>query len=374
MYRVIEWTGVLLVVTTLHGDRHAAPLQEAWHVVEELRIGSVDRAGAATFGRIAALEVSSDGRIFVLEDQANELRIFDADGNHLQTVGGRGSGPGEFASPVGMTWAPDGSLWVVDPENARVSVFDDAGAYLNSHRMLVGFALTPWPGGFDDSGNFYNYTSDPSDEFGIRLVLFDAELNPADTIQPPRLDGVETHFQNSTPRWGTVRRRIPFAPSMVWRLARTGDIWFARTDVYEIFRRTLNGEAIPVISRKAMPLEVTAADMVDAMASLERFRSVGGRVDERKIPDVKPQLRTLFIDDDGGRVWVMPTTSAAQSGRVLDVFDTAGRALARTTLPFALSPAPDPVFRDGMMYGVTRDEFDVPYVVRGRIVTRPSNR
>ncbi len=123
-----------------------------------------------------------------------------------------------------------------------------------------------------------------------------------------------------------------------------------------------------------MPLEVTAADMVDAMASLERFRSVGGRVDERKIPDVKPQLRTLFIDDDEGRVWVMPTTSAAQSGRVLDVFDTTGRGLARATLPFALSPAPEPVFRDGMMYGVTRDEFDVPYVVRGRIVTRPSNR
>ncbi len=61
MYRVIEWTGVLLVVTTLHGDRHAVPLQETWHVVEELRIGSVDGAGAATFGRIAALEVSSDG-------------------------------------------------------------------------------------------------------------------------------------------------------------------------------------------------------------------------------------------------------------------------------------------------------------------------
>ncbi len=110
------------------------------------------------------------------------------------------------------------------------------------------------------------------------------------------------------------------------------------------------------------------------MASLERFRSVGGRVDERKIPDVKPLLRTFFSDDDGGRVWVMPTTSAAQSGRVLDVFDTAGRGLARATLPFALSPAPEPVCRDGLMYGVIRDEFDVPYVVRGRIVTRPSNR
>lgn len=55
MYRVIERTGLLLVVTTLHGDRHAVPLQETWHVVEELRIGSVNGAGAATFGRIAAL-------------------------------------------------------------------------------------------------------------------------------------------------------------------------------------------------------------------------------------------------------------------------------------------------------------------------------
>ena len=74
MHRMIEWTGVLLAVTAPHGDRPAVPLQETWHVVEELRIGSVDGEGAATFGRIAALEVSSDGRLFVLEDQANELR------------------------------------------------------------------------------------------------------------------------------------------------------------------------------------------------------------------------------------------------------------------------------------------------------------
>ena len=129
-----------------------------------------------------------------------------------------------------------------------------------------------------------------------------------------------------------------------------------------------------MVFREAMPLEVTAADMVNAVASLERFRSVGGRVDEREIPAVKPLLRTFFIDDDGGRVWVMPTTRAAPSGRVLDLFDTAGRDIARVALPWGLSPAPEPIFRDSMIYGVVRDEFDVPYVVRGKIVARPFNR
>jgi hypothetical protein len=50
------------------------------------------------------------------------------------------------------------------------------------------------------------------------------------------------------------------------------------------------------------------------------------------------------------------------------VFDPIGRFLGSLTLPFSLASNPSPIIRDGVLYGVTRDELDVPYVVRARIV------
>ena len=40
----------------------------------------------------------ADGRIVVLNDGTQELRVFDADGTHVATWGGAGDGPGEFRS------------------------------------------------------------------------------------------------------------------------------------------------------------------------------------------------------------------------------------------------------------------------------------
>ncbi|HLL45922.1 MAG TPA: 6-bladed beta-propeller, partial [Longimicrobiaceae bacterium] len=94
---------------------------EEWKLVEELRIGSAEAEGPELFGDVAALEVDRAGRIYVLEPQAKEIRVFDARGAHVRTFGRKGGGPGEFEQPAGLMWDPDGRLWVVDQQNARFS-------------------------------------------------------------------------------------------------------------------------------------------------------------------------------------------------------------------------------------------------------------
>jgi hypothetical protein len=54
--------------------------------------------------------------------------------------------------------------------------------------------------------------------------------------------------------------------------------------------------------------------------------------------------------------------------RLFDLLDPEGLYLGRVRLPFPLSEYPTPVFCNGMIYGVTRDELEVPFVVRARIV------
>lgn len=49
------------------------------------------------------------------------------------------------------------------------------------------------------------------------------------------------------------------------------------------------------------------------------------------------------------------------------MFDAVGRYLGRVEVPFRLGFFPLPVFRNGKLYVVTRDELEVPYIVVARI-------
>ncbi|MGH8722070.1 MAG: hypothetical protein ACREU4_08805, partial [Burkholderiales bacterium] len=56
---------------------------DGWRLVEAARIGNADGEGPAGFARITALEADQLGRIYVLEGQAQQLRVFDSSGTHI---------------------------------------------------------------------------------------------------------------------------------------------------------------------------------------------------------------------------------------------------------------------------------------------------
>jgi hypothetical protein len=339
-----------------------------WRIEEAVRIGAMDGTGPEMIGAVGTLEVDLSGRIWVLEQQVQELRVFDAAGRHVRTIGRRGGGPGEFNQVIGMAWGPDRNLWVVDPQNNRISVIDTAGVFVRSHPTIGGFVIMPWPGGFDDAGHFYTYVPLPStDRFRMALVKYDSALSPMDTIVTPRWEGPDSFFELRT-EGGFMRSGVPFSPGLVWRLAPSGNIWFALTGEYRLFDMTQSGDTLREIARAFEPLPVTEADIDSAIGRLEWFTRQGGKVDRSRFPSVKPALEQFWIADDG-TIWVMPVVeSAEERSRYLDAFDPEGRYLGRILLPFTLSAYPPPVFRRGMLYGVTRDDLEVPYVVAARVV------
>ncbi len=339
----------------------------AWRVVEEVRIGTLEGDGPDMFGSIGSMEVDENGNIYVYERQALELRVFGPNGEHVRTVGREGGGPGEFKQVIGMDWAADGTLWIVDPGNNRISVFDTAGTYVTSHRTIGNYIISPWPGGFDTTGAFYNYGIDTEADAEEQLVMvrYDDNMEPADTFQVPRYDAGDAYFDLRTKNsfW---RMSIPFMPGMQWQLSRTGDIWFGVTGDYRLFKTNLTGDTLRVVSREYQPVAVTEADIEQSLERFDDFLREGGKVDRSRIPGVKPAFRTLFLDD-ANRLWVMPMTSNDNEGRLLDVFDSEGRYLGRVELPFVMERYPTPLFRNGRIYAVTRDDLDVPYVVSAMI-------
>ena len=338
----------------------------AWHVVEELRIGTLEGSGPDLFGGISALEVDESGNIYVFESQAQELRVFNSSGDHIRTIGREGGGPGEFKQGIGMAWAPDGKLWVVDPGNVRISVFDTAGTYVTMKRILGGYVMAPWPGRFDNAGRFYHYGLDVDAEPGGRFVMvrFDTLLNPLDTIRVPSPPD-DRYFELQT-EGGFTRAGIRYTASVISRIGPNGFLWIANTGDYHLYKRAVTGDTVLIVSRDFESLPVTEVEIDSAIVGLEWFTRQGGRVTRSRFPSVKPAFRSLYIDDESG-IWVVPVVVNAEGGQLIDVFEPSGRYLGRLRLPFGLSGNPIPIFRNGCIYAVTYDDFGVPYVVRGRI-------
>ena len=363
-----DWTGTMdtlssgAVVVRNTRDPLWTP-EERWRVVEDLRIGSAMGDGPDLFGRIFAFAVDAWGRIFVLDAQAQEIRLFDSEGTFVRKFGRRGEGPGEFTAALQVDLGRDGEVWVMDQPRAHVSIFDTSGTHLRGERVKTGVHGLGFFGGRFDPMGLYNVVI----RLGggkTRIVRFDPSFTPVDTIPVPE-DPVERPFFETE---GPLRfAPIPFAGSMPWRLSPAGTVWTLLTGRYELTEMTPGGEVLRRVTKEHEPVPVTAADRERAAEGLVYFTTRGGRIDWSQVPESRPPTESFFFDDDGN-VWVERAPGDSEDpGRSFDIFDPEGRYLGMLPLPFSLRGGPDPVVREGVLYGVTSDELDVAYVVRARI-------
>jgi sugar lactone lactonase YvrE len=84
------------------------------------------------------LALDQAGRIYVSDMAACRVKIFEADGKFLRTIGSQGDLPGQFARPKGLAVDRAGRLFVVDAASQTCQIFDADG------KMLLSFGE---PGG-----------------------------------------------------------------------------------------------------------------------------------------------------------------------------------------------------------------------------------
>ena len=97
------------------------------------QFGSADLDGpgdsSGEFLHPRGIEVRAD-MVFVTDDEADKIVVFDLDGNHLYSFGSSGVGDGEFNTPTSITLERT-NLFVADSLNYRIQVFDIRGNYLD---------------------------------------------------------------------------------------------------------------------------------------------------------------------------------------------------------------------------------------------------
>lgn len=343
----------------------------AWRIEADLELGGSASDGPAAFGFIQDIDLDEGGRLYVLDAQAAEVRIFDADGRFVRAIGRAGDGPGEFRQPAGIRSVRGGGVWVADPLVDRYTLFDSVGLPIRiaspGIRPASWYLIFPWKGTVTRGGEVIDHTSTPR---GTRLLRFSSSSGgvAVDTFDAPTTTVAEFLLVDSN---GQTRASmpVPFSPETIRYIDAQGGLWFGTNDQYRIVLRRLIGDTIRIIERAYEPVPITDGEVQIALKPAETFLKNGGRLDGPAPPTFKPAYR-WFVVDDHGYLWVSLYMRDPDDGQYLEVFDPGGRLLGRVRVAFRFDPAVLPVIKGASFLAVGRDELDAQYVIRGRIAGR----
>lgn len=342
-----------------------SPLPEAASVIrarEVLRLGRREGEGPDVFGYVSFVSVDGRGRIYVAEGTTQEIRVFDPGGAFVRSFGRAGQGPGEFRAISGVAFDPTGRAWVWDPPQQRFAVFDSTGTFVRSVPRRWPTYAVPWPGRFTPDGQLLDVASElrglepdkavtKTFRHLIRVVRLDGSMNPVDSAPPIGMD--RTAFQGNY--------IVPFEGGIVSALESDGSMWSTHGPLYRILRTDARGDTLRSFGVDAPPVPVSPAERDSVIASMQGRSSLPA-MDPSLVPEHKPAVARLVVLGPG---WVGAFPElGSDTGRLLDVFTPEGRLRARVDLGVRLLLSRGaPVAAGGRLYGVTTDEFDVPYVV-----------
>lgn len=355
-----------------------------WRLDEDLRIGTAAGDSAQEFGTIDGLGVGANGRILVLDTQADRpVRVFDRDGGFVTATGGRGSGPGEFRGGAGPVLpAGDGLFLIPDGAAGRAHVFGGDGGFQRTIQVDVGESIHRW-GALSQ---------------GIPLLQVGRSAMPGmqqnddlvDVLLAVGSDGASRDTVLTLPSGrqflfaGGMPELTFFAPEPWWVVGSDDAVWVGVNDRYQI--GTYRNDSLRrLVSRADQPITVSQRDrdiILDRWIEIFSGQMPNADAALRQLArfaDVFPAYQQFAVSPDG-TLWVqqvqVPSQLTAEElsdvdvtkgwgSRTWDVFSPAGRYLGAVMFPRRFEAMS---FRDDHVYGVGRDEMDVPYVVRLRIV------
>jgi hypothetical protein len=352
---------------------------EEWTFEEELRIGAREGAPEYELGQVGegGVAVDSQGRIFVLDGQAEHIQAYSPDGVYERTVGARGSGPGELQMGMCLLMGPGDTLLVPDFRNRRFNRYAPDGSSAGGSRMEL------------DEGWPMRFRATRSGVMAEQIRAIPSAGEPAgkgrsDALVRLATDGSRGDTLMTFPSGKLLTldgRGHMYAPEPVWDLGDDALLVLGVNDEYRL--GIYSGDRLKQVITK--PFERRPVDDREKEAvwdDLER------RWTEMGIPaESWPQMRSNIDFADflpafhsvrlgpRGTIWVQYVQPATELGEEeyageagapeWDVFDSEGRFLGTVTLPQRFTPV---LFRDDRLYGTWRDELDVQYVLRLRIL------
>ncbi len=324
------------------GKSIKVPMEELW------RLGGDTDDEDEFFGVISDIKIDKSGNVYLLDSQLAEVKIYNADGEYLRSIGREGEGPGEFRYPIAMFFANDGNVAVLQAAPGKIVLLtnegdpagemplpptDDGGwQMLNGGKSNGGnVVLMVSRQAFDQEANRWSrgtFLASVGEDGAIKAEYTDKE-NVIDMAAPRMFDK----------EWDTFERR--------WDVAPDGRVYAATSyDDYAIQVWKADGTPDRVIKReytKQKRTELNRKRMEGIMGHYAKMMPNS----EVKIETNAKDVEAFYIREDGS-LWVL--TSWGLQNRpdgtlgVFDVFNPQGKFTSQVTLAGQGDPESDAYF------------------------------
>lgn len=295
-----------------------------------LALGGVRAEGVTQFYRVQTVWVDGNGRLWVVDGQSAELRIFGLDGSHWKTVGSLGQGPEQFFRPQLLGSFRGDSVAVWDQGNARLTVLNDRAEIRRVTRLQMGDRAVP---------KAYDVFPD-----GSLLVQFPRPIPPPapgtilrDSVRLERLDlraGRSLLVADvEGPRWlwtGREQVPVPFTINAGFDL-EDGRVHLASGPDFRV--RVFEGGTLREIYGVERPArEVRRSDLdaytprIEALAPEGRVDAYLQALDHPSRPTRLPAWSEVVLADDG-KAWARVYSPDPLAPGRWDVFATDRRWL-----------------------------------------------
>ncbi len=315
--------------------------------------------GKAFFSQPTDLALDDKGRVYVSDGKANDIKVFDAAGSFVKTIGRSGQGPGEFT----FLWESEfsrGRLFVRELISKRATIFDAEGKFIKS---------VPEEGPF----RWRSMAALPDGRILVQkeLINFNDKSAPQEFVldlHSADIAFIKTIYRHEIRRNKFIRDPvaanvpIPFAANVHWAVLPDGKIAIGYSESYEIEIHDPDKGKVASIKHAYEPVEVSAADKKDhfdrmtintTLVGDDGSRASGIKkgapdyiIKNTEFPKFKPAFNNIRADAQG-RIWVQLSERINEKdGPRMDVFDRAGIFIGSVVItgglfPYHMAPVPE---------------------------------
>lgn len=342
MIRVVVLS-LILAAASAAAVPHAANPETPRDGVEALELRELWRRGHEAddliFGALRTVQTGPDGAVYALDTQLAKVFVFGDDGVLLRELSREGDGPGETRRPEDLVFLPDGSLGI--------------GVYLGGRIVRLALDGTPLgtllPPGEEAGGQAMSSIRRVRSRAGVTVVN-GARVDPADdgsmtrTQYLVRVDAqarplteyLSTTVPSNLMRDGWIEKRNYFPSHERWDIDRDGNVLAAtERNEYLVTVYAPDGTPLRSFGRAFAPRERTDEEKQEIRDNLVVLQD-GERIRvEVAVEDHAPAIQEVLCRDDG-ETWVLPVRPRDQGrdGVLLsyDAFDADGVFVRRVDL------------------------------------------
>ena len=352
----------LLAVVAFAGARQHAEAPVTYgdvpdiELTEVLRIGDEAEGDSLWFEQVGELAVDSKGRIYASGWSSFRdgygIRVINGDGTFLREIGSRGQAPGEFqGNPVVHVGSQD-TVYVLDIEINRLTVFaPDDHEFISTTRLIRNGPITEkltrlTTVTYDNLLVEYEYSPFRAVEEGRQafwqLTLFDrsGQVLQDSVAAGPLWEAVEV----VNPLGRRVHFPRLFGRETIYVLSPDNMIYYGWNEQIRLKAVTLQGESAHEVDVPYTAVRVTSAEVDMAVRP---FPDIAATL-RQDVHDTKTAFSAMVADDEG-RLWVkLSWPEGAIETTWLIVNAKSGEVVAMASLP---TDAEILVIRDGKAYG-----------------------